>query len=120
MLKGKLVNLRAVEKKDLEEIMKWINDIEVSKYLSSFLFPVSRMEEEKYLEKMMSKNDKQKNLVIETKEGNYIGQITLDNIDWKNRNAELGIVIGNKEYWGKGYGTDAIKILLDHAFNQMN
>ena len=120
MLKGKLVNLRAVEKKDLEEIMKWINNIEVTKYLSSFIFPVSRMEEEKYLEKMMNRNDKQKNLVIETKEGNYIGQITLDNIDWKNRNAELGIVIGNKEYWGKGYGTDAIKILLDHTFNEIN
>jgi len=120
MIKGKLINLRTLEKNDLEQIMKWINDIEVTKYLSSFLFPVSRPEEEKYLEKMMSKNDKQKNLVIETKEGNYIGQITLDNIDWKNRNAELVIVIGNKEYWGKGYGTDAIKTLLDHAFNQMN
>jgi RimJ/RimL family protein N-acetyltransferase len=75
MLKGKLVNLRAVEKKDLEEIMKWVNDLEVIKYLSSFIFPVSRIEEEKYLEKMMSKNDKQKNLVIETKEGKEEGRL---------------------------------------------
>ncbi len=120
MLKGKLVNLRAVEKKDLEEIMKWVNDREVTKYLSAFLYPVSRAEEEKFLERAMSHNDTEKNLVMETKEGDYIGQISLHKIDWKNRNAELGIVIGNKEYWGKGYGTDAIKILLNHAFNQMN
>ena len=68
----------------------------------------------------MSRNDTEKNLVMETKEGVYLGQISLHKIDWKNSNAELGIVIGNKEYWGKGYGTEAIKILLQHAFNQMN
>ena len=120
MLRGELLNLRPLKKDDLEEIMKWINDIEVTKHLSSINFPVSRLQEEKYLEKMMNKNDKQKHLVIETKEGNYIGQITLDNINWKNRNAELGIVIGKKEYWDKGYGTEAIKMLLNYGFNQMN
>jgi len=120
MIRGKLINLRPLKKSDLDEIMKWINDLGVTKYLSSFLFPVSRPEEEKYMEKMMTKNDKQKNLVIESKEGDYIGQITLDNIDWKNRNAELGIVIGDKKNWGKGYGTEAIKIILNHGFHQMN
>ena len=121
MLKGKLVNLRAVERRDLREIMKWVNDREVTKYLSDFLYPVSRVEEEKFfLERVMRSNDTEKNMVMETKEGIYLGQISLHKIDWKNRNAELGIVIGNKEYWGKGYGTDAIKTLLAHAFNQMN
>jgi RimJ/RimL family protein N-acetyltransferase len=120
MLKGKLVNLRAIERKDLDEIMKWVNDQEVTKYLAAFLYPVSREEEEKFLERAMSSNDAEKNLVIETKEGVYIGQISLHKIDWKNSNAELGIIIGNKEYWSKGYGTEAIKILLHHAFNQMN
>ena len=56
MLEGRLVNLRAVEKKDLEEIMKWANDREVTKYLSAFLYPVSRAEEEKFLERAMSHN----------------------------------------------------------------
>ena len=120
MLKGKLVNLRAIERKDLDEIMKWVNDQEVTKYLTAFLYPISRVEEEKFLERAMSRNDTEKNLVIETKEGVYIGQISLHKIDWKNNNAELGIIIGNKGYWGKGYGTEAIKILLHHAFNQMN
>ena len=120
MLRGKLVNLRAMERKDLDEIMKWVNDQEVTKYLTAFLYPISRVEEEKFLERAMSRNDTEKNLVIETKEGVYIGQISLHKIDWKNNNAELGIVIGNKEYRGKGYGTEAINNLLDHAFNQMN
>lgn len=45
---------------------------------------------------------------------------TWDYIDWKNRNAELGITIGEKAYWGQGYGTDAIRTLLDLAFREMN
>jgi len=120
LIKGKLINLRPLRKNDLDEIMKWINNSEVTKYLSSFGFSISRLEEEKYMEKMMSENDKQKNLVIETKDGKYLGQIALGHIDWKNRNAELGIVIGSKKYWGKGYGTEAIKLLLDHGFHLMN
>jgi len=120
MIKGKSINLRPLKEIDLDEIMKWINDLEVTKYLSSFIFPVSRLEEEKYLEKMMSKNDEQKHMVIENKKGQYIGQISLIHIDWKNRNAELGIVIGNKKDWGKGYGTEAIKMVLNYGFYQMN
>jgi len=120
MLKGELINLREVEKRDLDEIMKWVNKKEINKYLSYFLYPVSREEEEKFLEKAMSQNDAEKNLVIETKGGEYLGQINLHNIDWKNRNAELGIVIGKEDYWSKGYGTDAIKTLLDYAFHQLN
>ena len=120
MIKGRLVNLRPLKKNDLDEIMKWVNDLEVTKYLSSLIFPVSRLEEEKYLEKMMTKNKEQKNLVIEDKEGHYIGQVTLDHINWKDRNAELGIVIGNRNNWGKGYGTEAIKLVLNYGFHQMN
>ncbi len=121
MLKGKLVNLRATESKDVDEIMKWIKDREVTKYLSAFLYsPVSQVEEEKFLERVTGCTNTEKNLVIETGEGTYIGQISLNRIDWKNSNAELGIVIGHKEYWSKGYGTDAIKILLNYAFKQLN
>jgi len=120
MIKGTYINLRPLKKSDLGEIMKWINDLEVTKYLSSFIYPVSRLEEEKYLEKMMLKNDIQKNWVIETKDGQYIGQITLEHINWKNRNAELGIVIGDKKKWGKGYGTEAIQMILGYGFHQMN
>ncbi len=120
MIQGKLINLRPLKESDLDEIMKWINNLEVTKYLSSLIFPVSRLEEEKYLEKMMSKNDEQKNMVIENMERQYIGQISLVHIDWKNRNAELGIVIGNKKDWGKGYGTEAIRMVLDYGFYQMN
>ena len=59
-------------------------------------------------------------LAIETAEGVHIGNVGLHRIDWKNRNAEPGIAIGEKEYWNRGYGTDAIRTLLGLAFREMN
>ncbi len=59
-------------------------------------------------------------LAIETESGEHIGNISLENIQWKDRQATLGIVIGAKEYWGQGYGTDAIRTLLRFAFEELN
>jgi len=120
MIEGKKIRIRAIEKTDIDEIMKWINDPEVMKNLL-MRYPVSRYQEEKWIEKALdSDNPRNKTFAIETKEGIYLGGIGLHAIDWENRNAEAGIVIGNKEYWNKGYGTDAMITLLDFAFNQMN
>src|SRR5699024_12515812 len=49
-----------------------------------------------------------------------IGVLTIINIDFKNRNTECIIDIGEKEYWGKGYGKEGLKLLLDFAFYEMN
>jgi RimJ/RimL family protein N-acetyltransferase len=57
---------------------------------------------------------------IETQDGVLIGNISLHNIHVRCHHAELGIVIGEKDYWGKGYGTDAITTLLDYCFNELN
>jgi RimJ/RimL family protein N-acetyltransferase len=59
-------------------------------------------------------------LGIETTEGVHIGNIGLHGIDWQNRQAELGIAIGEKAYWNQGYGSDAIRTLLVLAFREMN
>jgi len=50
----------------------------------------------------------------------HIGNITLQNIHPTFRSAEIGIIIGDKQYRGNGYGTEAIKLLVDHAFIRMN
>ena len=57
---------------------------------------------------------------IETLDGKHIGNCTYYNIDEAKGEAELGILIGNSDYWDKGYGTDAITTLLDHIFHKTN
>jgi RimJ/RimL family protein N-acetyltransferase len=50
----------------------------------------------------------------------HIGNIKIHRIDWFNRCAELSLVIGEKAFWGKGYGAEAIKLAVDYSFNTLN
>jgi UDP-4-amino-4,6-dideoxy-N-acetyl-beta-L-altrosamine N-acetyltransferase len=118
MIVGEQTRLRAIEREEIPTYVRWFNDPEVRQYLEMYL-PMSVAEEEQWFEAHL-KDDTSRIFGIETEEGRLIGNIGLHNLDWKNRNAELGIVIAEKEYWGRGYGTDAVKTLLDFAFNEMN
>jgi RimJ/RimL family protein N-acetyltransferase len=120
MIEGKKVRIRAIEKKDIDEIMKWVNDPEVKSNLL-MRYPVSQYQEERWIEAALATdNQRNKTFALETKDGVYLGGIGLHQIDWENSNAEVGIVIGKKEYWNKGYGTDAMMAMLNFGFNQMN
>jgi|LSQX01.3.fsa_nt_gb RimJ/RimL family protein N-acetyltransferase len=57
-------------------------------------------------------------LAIETDTGEFIGDLELKQIDWRNKRAELRICIGNKAYWGLGFGTDAIVGALQLAWER--
>jgi len=118
MLKGERVTLRAIEREDIPRFLRWLNDPEVTRYLTISM-PLSREEEERWFEQQLGDRNR-KVLAIETESGEHIGNISLEDIDWKNRRATLGIVIGEKERWGQGYGTDAIRTLLRFAFEELN
>ena len=80
---------------------------------------MSRAEEEGWFEAYL-KDDSTRIFGIETGDGNLVGNIGLRDLDWKNRNASLGIVIAESEYWGRGYGSDAVITMLAFAFHEMN
>ncbi|HIC94740.1 MAG TPA: N-acetyltransferase, partial [Anaerolineae bacterium] len=110
MILGKKTRLRAIERDDIPRFVKWLNDPEVRQYLVMYM-PLSMAEEEKWFERQLE-DQNSKIFAIETEEGVHIGNIGLHDIDWKNRRAVLGIFIGEKGYWGRGYGSDAIGALL--------
>ena len=117
-LRGRKVILRPLDKEtDLEACQRWINDPEVRQYLKRFL-PTSKQTESEWLDSLGKKTDDIV-LAIETLDGKFIGTMGLHKIDWKDRTAITGALIGDKTYWGKGYGTDAKMVLLDYAFNQL-
>lgn len=115
---GMKVRLRAIERSDIPTFVRWFNDPEVTQYLKMFM-PMSVAQEERWFENQL---DDQRRFIfgIETLEGKLIGNIGLHDINWKDRKAVLGIVIGEKEYWGQGYGSDAIRTLLSFCFTRMN
>jgi len=118
---GEKVRLRPIERDDLPRFVAWFADPEVRRHLLVYL-PFSLAQEERWFEDLQGRLERQEMLVlaIETAEGVHIGNLGLHAIDWKNRNAELGILIGEKAYWNQGYGTDAIRTLLGLAFREMN
>ncbi len=121
MIVGKKVRLRPIERDDLPRFVEWFGDPEVRRHLLIYL-PFSLAQEERWFENLLERLERRESVVlaIETADGVHIGNVGLNNIDWKNRNAELGIAIGEKPYWNQGYGSDAIRTLLGLAFREMN
>ncbi len=118
-LKGKKVILRPLNKeKDLQKFLCWLNDPEIRQYLKIFM-PITEQGEIEWFDSLPKRTNDMV-LGIETLEGVLIGNMGLHRIDFKNRTATTGAVIGDKEYWGKGYGTDAKMILLKYAFDELN
>lgn len=121
MIFGERVRLRAIERSDLPNFIRWFNDPEVRQYLLRYE-PVSTEDEERWFEDIQ-KRENDRVYAIEAlirEEWIHIGTIGLHGIRWKDRCAALGIAIGEKAYWNQGYGTDAIRALLRFAFEEMN
>ncbi len=116
MLEGKKVRLRAVERVDLPTFVKWINDQEVTQFLE-LNPPMSLEDEEKWFVNLQKSEDKV--FSIDTKEGKLIGNVGLMRLNWKDRSVLIGIMIGEKEFWNQGYGTDAIETLLRYLFDEL-
>lgn len=112
----------------------WFSNQEVNQHNSHGLFPQSEKEFNSYFNKI-SNNEVLVLAIIakrtesldaeelrrENPKGKvHIGNISLQSIDWINRSAEFAIVLGEKEYWGKGYATAAAKLLFHHGFHKLN
>ena len=118
-----LIRLRVILKSDLRYLMKWFNDPEVTQYLRIF-FPSMEVFEEKWINDLATiKRETDVVFMIEVRVGKRwvpIGTCGLHRINWHERDADLGMAIGEKKFWSNGYGTQAAKLLVDYAFLQLN
>lgn len=123
MLKGKRTVLRPIRRSDLGNMLKWYNDPDVIQYLSLYL-PMTEIGEEKWLENICTKRkDTDVVFMIEAIRGRKkipIGSCGLHRINWKDRDAEFGIAIGEKKFWSNGYGTEAAELIIGYGFDQLN
>lgn len=121
MIEGRLVVLRPREMSDLGRFYAWVNDREVTRFLA-MRYLMSRAAEEAWLGQWVSVPISYSNVgfAIDTKDGVHIGSVAFHHAAAEDRVARLGITIGDKGYWSKGYGTDAMLTLLRFGFEEMN
>ncbi len=118
---GKKVRLREYRKEDIPLRLNYINDAEMLNLLISGIpYPITLHEEEKWLESISALGDTYKFAIETIEDKQFIGGCSINDVDWKNSVAAVGIFIGEKDCWGKGYGTDAMRTLISFIFTQMN
>ena len=118
---GKKVMLRAIEKKDLDLLHRRGNDPGIQSQMGGIHFPSSRMFHEKWLEDIQGEQTNQR-FVIEPLEEDtgIIGLSSLINIDWRNNRAWHGVMLGDVETHGRGYGRDAVMATMRYAFDELH
>jgi len=116
---GAKVYLRPLEREDARHFVTWINDPDVRRMLLIYR-PMNLQAEEEFITKsVQSEHDLVLGIAIKATD-QLIGATGLHRIDCKDRQASFGISIGEKGEWGKGYGTEATRLIVQHAFQTLN
>jgi RimJ/RimL family protein N-acetyltransferase len=118
---GRKVNLREKKMSDVRNDYRWQSDPELAGLdaapVLSMAFSVYLLD---YTSEIHKKNPRRYPLAVDTLDGRHIGNCTFYDIDSNKGEAQLGIMIGEREYWDRGYGTDIVTTLADHAFRNAN
>ena len=122
ILKSKNITLRPLQESDFDKYFKWHSDKEIRFQTLMHPYPVTEKLEKDWLEKVMSdfSNKRYVFSIIHNTDKNLIGYFQLTEVNFINRNASLGIVIGEKEYQGKGLGEEIMQLGINYAFKSLN
>lgn len=116
---GSRVYLRPLEREDAPHFVAWLNDPEVTRHLQIHL-PINRRAEEEFLDKIGRDEHALTVGIAIRATDQLIGALGFHQIDFKDRQASFGISIGDKDEWGKGYGTEATRLLVQYGFDTLN
>jgi [ribosomal protein S5]-alanine N-acetyltransferase len=120
-LEGQKIYLRGIAKQDVNaSYLSWLNDKETTKGLASGLFPTTLEALDLFVDKAIANTDVVMLAICDNTTNEHIGNIKIDHFDWVGRTCELGLLIGNKNYWGKGIGYEACRLTLTYAFHTLN
>ena len=120
-IEGNTIYLRAIEQSDANDrYLSWLNDEEVTRGLASGVYPSTLDDLKKYVEQISGSKNAVMFAICDKENDQHIGNIKLDNFDWVNRTCELGLLLGDRAYWGKGIGTEVMRLTVSYAFQQLN
>jgi diamine N-acetyltransferase len=118
-LTGKMVYLRPIGKDDLGQLAVWFNDPEI-RAVTGEVFPTSPLGMEEFLTRTQSDISRVWFGIVTQEADRLIGEAGLLRMFPAWRTTDLSIILGDKTAWGKGYGSEVMKLLLDYAFGSLN
>jgi RimJ/RimL family protein N-acetyltransferase len=116
-LVGDKCYLSPIDENDAPRYTAWFNDLEVTRNLTAFPWSLNEKHEKEVLEKITKEHVYG---IHASADDALIGNIGLHDVDHVHRCCELGVIIGEKAYWGKGFGEEAIRLLASYAFDYLN
>ncbi|MEO8447948.1 MAG: GNAT family protein [bacterium] len=120
-LAGDKIYLSPISREDIsEEYVSWLNDKEVCSENSHATFPNTYSKTLAYIKSVENSSTDIVFAIRSKKNDDHIGNISLQNINRINRSGEVAILIGNKNYWNKGIGSEAYKLIIEYGFNTLN
>lgn len=117
-LTGQKVKIRNLKRPDLPLLVKWKNDPEIADLVRGGPINTSFEIENRRFDRGLNEHDTVR-LIVETIDGKPIGFISVSEIDKENQKAEIGMLIGERDFWGQGYGSDSLITLLMHLFVEL-
>ena len=105
---------------EVEKFTEWMNDFQVTDFTGRSAQTTTLDGEKEWLENSAKNTEISNFNMIELKDNKLIGTIGLEHFNWIERSAVLGIFIGDKDFRSNGYGTEAIKMLLEYGFKYLN
>ncbi|RAJ33467.1 GNAT family N-acetyltransferase [Pedobacter cryoconitis] len=120
-IEGDRIFLRALKEQDVEgNYSLWLNDPEITYFNSHGRFPMTADKLLKYVSHINSSQTDFVLAVIDKQTSMHIGNISLQNVSWIDRNAEIAFLLGDKTFWGKGIMEEAAILILKHGFRILN
>ncbi len=118
-LQGERIHLRALELSDLEQTRTWVNDPRV-RHGTTLSFPYDDRQQRAWWEALPRGAWRERLIfaIIREEDQRHVGQVEIASIDWLNRRAQSGTMIG-PEFWGLGYATEAKGLLLKFCFGTL-
>lgn len=120
-LVGRTIYLSPLSREDISDrYIGWLNDPEVCRDNSHATFPNTLEKAIAYVDSVQARDTELAFAVRRVSGDEHIGNVALNRINWVHRTAELAILIGEKDAWNKGVGSEAYELLIQHGFNVLN
>jgi len=102
-----------------EDYVGWFNDPHVCRYTRHGTKNYTLEHARDYLAAISKSNNTMVYAIIEKERRKHIGNISLNDISWANHSGEISLIIGDRNYWGKGIGKEAVRLIIDLAFSSL-